>query len=90
MFKRGKLEDFQAFSRYSAGDPVSSYLFLLATEGLLSLLTSPLSDEIIQGIQVALEAPHVNHLLFCWWYPPIFRCNTKYGDKSELLVEKVL
>lgn len=65
MFKRGKLEDFQAFSRYSAGDPVSSYLFLLATEGLLSLLTSPLSDEIIQGIQVALEAPHVNHLLFC-------------------------
>ena len=58
------MEDFQDFLMYLAGDPVPPYVFLLAIEGLSSLLKSSLLHEIIQDIKVAPEAPHMNHLLF--------------------------
>ena len=43
------------------GDPISPYLFLLAAEGLSCLLKS---QNGVQRIEVAPEAPLVNHLLF--------------------------
>ncbi|XP_042939410.1 uncharacterized protein LOC122274438 [Carya illinoinensis] len=48
----------------SQGDPISPYLFLLCTEGLISLLDQANTYQQIEGIRVCREAPKLNHLLF--------------------------
>lgn len=48
----------------AAGDPISPYLFLLATEGLSCLLMASDANGSVQGVKVANLAPRVNHLLF--------------------------
>ncbi|XP_041027066.1 uncharacterized protein LOC121267284 [Juglans microcarpa x Juglans regia] len=46
------------------GDPLSLYLFLLCTEGLISLLNKAGNENRISDIKVCRGAPRVNNLLF--------------------------
>lgn len=46
------------------GDPISPYLFLLCTEGLICLLNEAERNRQVTGIQVSRGAPRLNHLLF--------------------------
>ena len=46
------------------GDPISPYLFLLCTEGLIGLLRRAAVSNSITGIKVCSGAPSLNHLLF--------------------------
>lgn len=46
------------------GDPLFPYLFLLYTEGLVSLLNQSATGGGLRGIRVCKGAPMVNHLLF--------------------------
>jgi hypothetical protein len=64
MFNVGKLEEFKPSRGIRQGDPISSYLFLQAAEGLSCFLKSYSPEDVIPGIKVAPNAPQVNHLLF--------------------------
>lgn len=46
------------------GDPLSPYLFLLCTDGLICLLSKASLKGQISGIKVCKGAPSINHLLF--------------------------
>ncbi|XP_035551721.1 uncharacterized protein LOC118349890 [Juglans regia] len=46
------------------GDPISPYLFLLCTEGLISLLREAERTNVVTGLQICHGAPKLNHLLF--------------------------
>jgi len=46
------------------GDPISSYLFLLCSEGLSSLLKYNGQQFLCRGIKVGMHAPWISHLLF--------------------------
>ncbi|KAL0006736.1 hypothetical protein SO802_008238 [Lithocarpus litseifolius] len=46
------------------GDPISPYLFLLCTEGLLAMLKKEEKEGHIKGVAVSRGAPSVSHLLF--------------------------
>lgn len=48
---------------FRQGDPLSLYLFLLCTEGLISLLNRPDQEFQIPGIKLCRGAPSINHLL---------------------------
>ena len=59
-----KLEHFKPSRGIRQGDLISSYLFLLAAEGLSCLLKSSSQSSAFGGIKVAPTAPTVSHLLF--------------------------
>lgn len=46
------------------GDPLSHYLFLLCTEGLIALLAKANAAKQVMGIQISREAHLINHLFF--------------------------
>ncbi|XP_062100071.1 uncharacterized protein LOC133805941 [Humulus lupulus] len=46
------------------GDPLSSYLFIICTEGFSALLRTYERRKLIRGIQVARGAPVISHMLF--------------------------
>lgn len=46
------------------GDPLSPYIFLLCTEGLISLLKNSTLDMSLEGVRVCRGAPMINYLLF--------------------------
>ncbi|XP_042983163.1 uncharacterized protein LOC122312584 [Carya illinoinensis] len=46
------------------GDPLSPYLFLLCTEGFISLLNMARLDRSVGGLKICQGAPTINHLLF--------------------------
>lgn len=46
------------------GDPLSSFLFLVCTEGLSALLHEFENRKLINGIKVARSAPPISHMLF--------------------------
>lgn len=47
-----------------AGDPLSSYLFLICAQGLSSLLHKAQDQKLLQGFVVVKNAPMVTHLFF--------------------------
>jgi hypothetical protein len=47
------------------GDLLSSYLFLICTEGLSALLRKAERDSILHGISICWGGPRVSHLFFC-------------------------
>src|SRR4051812_25382527 len=59
-----KLEEFKTSRGIRQGDPISPYLFIIAAEGLSYFLKSRSQSLELKGLQVAPQAPHVNHLLF--------------------------
>ncbi|XP_042972966.1 uncharacterized protein LOC122304767 [Carya illinoinensis] len=46
------------------GDPLSPYLFLIGTEGLISLLKQAELSRSIAGVRICRGAPRISHLLF--------------------------
>ncbi|PNX86022.1 ribonuclease H, partial [Trifolium pratense] len=46
------------------GDPLSPYLFILATEGLTALIKQSIARGDIHGVKICRGAPLVSHLLF--------------------------
>jgi hypothetical protein len=64
LFNGTYMEEFRPSRGLCQGDPISSYLFLLAAEGLSGLLKKSRQSPHLQGIKVAPTAPAVNHLLF--------------------------
>jgi hypothetical protein len=64
LFNGTPLESFRPSRGIRQGDPISSYLFLIAAEGLSGLLKKSRQSLHLQVIQVAPSAPAVNHLLF--------------------------
>lgn len=48
------------------GDPLSPYLFLLCTKGLIFLLKTIGLRKDILGIKVCRGVPNINHLLFAY------------------------
>ncbi|KAM0827328.1 hypothetical protein ACQ4PT_068268 [Festuca glaucescens] len=46
------------------GCPLSSYLFLLCGEGLSALFQNADADGSLQGIQICMGAPRINHMFF--------------------------
>ncbi|XP_062112653.1 uncharacterized protein LOC133823820 [Humulus lupulus] len=46
------------------GDPLSSYLFIICTEGFSALLQEYERKQFISGIQVARGAPRISHMFF--------------------------
>lgn len=50
-------------SRLRQGDPLSPYLFILCTEGLIGQLKAAENNGSIMGVKICREAPRFNHLL---------------------------
>jgi hypothetical protein len=80
------LESFVQSRGIRQGDPISPYLFLLATEGLSCLLKSRNQSPSLSGIKVASLASTVSHLLFVDDSLLFFRANRE----SALEVNDVL
>lgn len=65
------------------GDPLSPYLFLIVTEGLIALLTEIKNRSLIQGIKIYREVPSINHLLFV--DDTLVFCSAVLGENRNLL-----
>lgn len=46
------------------GDPISPYLFILAAEGLSTLIHSAVNNGTLTGLQLARSCPSLSHLMF--------------------------
>ena len=64
LFNGEKTEFFQPSRGIRQGDPLSPYLFLLASEGLSCLLQHRGNSGRLEGLTVANSVPPINHLLF--------------------------
>ena len=64
LFNGVKSEKFAPSRGLRQGDPISPYLFLLAAEGLSSLIKDRCESSALQGVKVAESAPAISHLLF--------------------------
>ena len=65
------------------GDPISPYLFLFVTEGLIGLLKKAEARGLIHGHQVCREAPSVSHLLFA--DDSLFFCKASVDEAKEIM-----
>ncbi|XP_042944649.1 uncharacterized protein LOC122278535 [Carya illinoinensis] len=46
------------------GDPLSPYLFLLCTEGLIAMLRQAEENKRVEGVKICRDSPRINNLLF--------------------------
>ena len=46
------------------GDPLSSYLFLLCTDGFSSLINKAVRSHILSGLSICRGCPMISHLFF--------------------------
>jgi hypothetical protein len=86
LFNGDKLNSFRPTRGLRQGDPISPYLFLLATEGLTGLLKSRNESSVLNGIKVAPLAPMASHLLFADGSLLFFRANRE----NSLVIKEVL
>jgi hypothetical protein len=84
------LEEFAPTRGIRQGDPISLYLFLLAVEGLSSLLKTRDHLSQLSGLQVAPLAPPVNHVLFADDSPLFFKANSTGVTEVSNLLESYL
>ena len=64
LFNGERLRSFKPTRGIRQGDHISTYLFLLAVEGMSCPLNSRLQSSTLKGIKAAPSAPVVSHLLF--------------------------
>lgn len=62
------------------GDPLSPYLFIICTEGLVSLLEKSALNGSLRGICICRGAPIINHLLFVDDSFIFCKANKAYSD----------
>ncbi|GAU48422.1 hypothetical protein TSUD_405520 [Trifolium subterraneum] len=65
------------------GDPLSPYLFILATEGLTALIKQSIGRGELHGIKICRGAPMVSHLLFaddCFMF-----CRANISEATHLM-----
>lgn len=65
-------------------DPLSLYLFLLCTEGLINLLRNCGENEYVEGFKICRGAPRVNHLLFA--DDNVIFCKANLGTDKNIQV----
>ncbi|XP_042950031.1 uncharacterized protein LOC122282138 [Carya illinoinensis] len=70
------------------GDPLSPYLFLLCTEGLISLFINSAGREGVKRVQICRGAPRVNHLLFADDSLIFCQANVATNEKIQILLNK--
>jgi len=87
LFNGKQHECFKPSRGLRQGDPISPYLFLLAAEGLSSLLKSRNISSELQGIMVAPSAPAVNHLLFVDDCLLFFRASVGGAEEIQRLLD---
>lgn len=46
------------------GDPLSSFLFLICSEGLSALMRLAIKDGLLKGAKASRNGPQISHLLF--------------------------
>jgi hypothetical protein len=83
LFNGGKLQEFLPTRGVRQGDPISPYLFLLAAEGLSCLLKHHSVSSELHGLQVALSALAVSHLLFADDSLLLFKADTMSAGKVQ-------
>lgn len=68
------------------GDHLSSYLFIICTEGLSALIVRPESRGDLHGIKICRGAPIISHLLFTVDSFLFFRAN----EREVLVMKEIL
>ncbi|XP_024010299.1 uncharacterized protein LOC112085326 [Eutrema salsugineum] len=64
------------------GDPLSPFLFILCTEGLISLLKGAEEEDRISGLKIAQASPPVSHLFFA--DDSLFFCKADIHQGAEI------
>ena len=65
------------------GDPLSPFLFVLCTEGLIHLIEKAVQSGVIHGIQFSLEGPMIHHMLFA--DDSLLICKASVDQAAELM-----
>ena len=50
---------------FRQGDPLSTFLFLMCTEGLHGLISKAARNDGIRGVSICRFSPELTHLFFC-------------------------
>jgi hypothetical protein len=73
--------------RYSLGDPLSPYLFLLGAEGLSSMLIGAELRGELDRVKVCRDAPIVSHLLFMDDSLILMHADRKNAEKLKQILD---
>ncbi|XP_013713793.1 uncharacterized protein LOC106417552 [Brassica napus] len=65
------------------GDPMSTFLFILCTEGLIHMLNTTARNDKIQGIRFDEEGPMIHHMLFA--DDSLLICRANQNQAAELM-----